>query len=132
MIEKSRREPGMKPPARGKGHAALNPQKIVRSAEHGENSSTRPLLEAFEERKKLALSSIVFIRFNGKDAQSHIPEGIDPSIPYPVQLQAPMVKLNPASITPESLLTGMLRVLAWDPDNANGATYRAYVRAVRP
>jgi tetratricopeptide (TPR) repeat protein len=132
MIEKSRREPGMKPPARGKGHAALNSQKKVRSEENRENAAMRPSLEAFEERKKLALSSIVFIRFDGKTAHAHLPEGIDPSIPYPVQLQAPMIKLDPASITPESLLTGMLRVLAWDPDNAHGATYRAYVRAVRP
>jgi len=127
MIEKSRRVPGMKPLSRDKGHAA-NSQKKSRVGE----ADGQPLLEAFEERKKLALSSIVYIRFEGADALAHVPEGIDPAIPYPVQLQSPVIKLNPASITMESLLTGMLRVLAWEPGNINAEQYRAYVKAARP
>jgi len=127
MIEKSRRVPGMKPLSRAKSHVA-SAQKKSRI----EDADGQPLSEAFEARKKLALSSIVYIRFEGPDALARVPEGIDPSIPYPVQLQSPVIKLNPASITIESLLTGMVRVLAWEPNNSNAETYRAYVKAVRP
>lgn len=127
MIDKSRRELGMKPPSRDKSHAA-GPQKKTRS--DGEEAVS--LAERFEERKKAALSSVVFIRFEGGDARKQIPQGIDPSIPYPVQMQAPAIKLNPAQISPESLLTGMLRVLAWDPAVANAQVYRDYIRAARP
>ncbi len=127
MVEKSRRVPGMKPLSRDKSQVS-GAQKKSR----GEDAAGKPLSEAFEERKKLALSSIVYIRFEGTDALAHVPEGIDPSVPYPVQLQAPVIKLNPASITVESLLTGMLRVLAWEPANVNSEKYRAYIKAVRP
>jgi len=127
MIEKSRRVPGMKPLSRDKGHAAGGQKKS-----RGEDAAERPLSEAFEERKKLALSSSVYIRFEGDGAAAHVPEGIDPSIPYPVQLQSPVIKLNPASITAESLLTGMLRVLAWEPANVHAGKYRTYVRTARP
>ncbi len=127
MIDKSRREPGMKPPSRDKNYLGAA-QKKPRS----DNADVSSLTEQFEARKKAALSSVVFIRFDGKDAQDRLPRGIDPSIPYPVQLQAPSVKLNPAQITSESLLTGMLRVLAWDPGSANASAYRDYVRSMRP
>ncbi len=95
----------MKPLSRAKSHVA-SAQKKSRI----EDADGQPLSEAFEARKKLALSSIVYIRFEGPDALARVPEGIDPSIPYPVQLQPPVIKLNPASITIESLLTGMERV----------------------
>ncbi len=125
MIDKSRREPGMKPPSRDKSRGN---QKKGRA-----NQDNRQLLpEAFEERKKQALSSILYIRFEGADAQSRLPSGIDASIPYPVQLQAPAVKLDPSSITIESLLAGMLRVLAWDSENENANKYRKYIKMSRP
>jgi len=117
----------MKPPSRDKNHLGAA-QKKPRS----DSSEVTSLAEQFEARKKSALSSVVFIRFDGKDAQEHLPQGIDPSIPYPVQLQSTSVKLNPAQITSESLLTGMLRVLAWDSGSANANAYRDYVRSVRP
>lgn len=127
MIDKSRREPGMKPPSRDKNHIG-----VVQKKPRSENVEVKSLVEEYEARKKAALSSVVFIRFEGVDARKHLPEGVDPSIPYPVQLQAPAIKLNPAQITPESLLTGMLRVLAWDPNSSNVESYRDYVRAARP
>ncbi|MEN6500524.1 MAG: tetratricopeptide repeat protein [Rectinema sp.] len=117
----------MKPPLR-ENHTATGEQNKTRSEDKTEQSPA----EAFEARKKLALSSIVYIRFEGKDAYAHVPDGIDPSIPYPVQLQSPVIKVDPESITVESLLAGMLRVLAWDPANAHAATYRTYIKAVRP
>lgn len=126
MIEKSRRVAGMKPPSRDKIHPAG-----VQKKSRDDTSGTPFLSETFEERKKLALSSIIYIRFEG-EALAHVPEGIDPAIPYPVQLQSPVVKLNPASITVESLLTGMLRVLAWEPANKNAGVYRAYIKTARP
>ncbi len=117
----------MKPPSRDKSRLGAVQKKL-----RAENADITSLAEQFEVRKKSALSSVVFIRFDSKDAQKHLPQGIDPSIPYPVQLQAPSVKLNPAQITSESLLTGMLRVLAWDSGSANAGAYRDYVKSVRP
>jgi len=117
----------MKPPLR-ENHTATGEQSKSRSGDETEQSPA----EAFEARKKLALSSIVYIRFEGKSAQAHIPDGIDPSIPYPVQLQSPVIKIDPESITEESLLAGMLRVLAWDPANVHAATYRTYIKSIRP
>jgi len=115
----------MKPPSRDKSRGN---QKKGRA-----NQDNRQLLpEAFEERKKQALSSILYIRFEDADAQSRLPSGIDASIPYPVQLQAPAVKLDPSSITIESLLAGMLRVLAWDSENENANKYRKYIKMSRP
>ncbi|MCX8013268.1 MAG: tetratricopeptide repeat protein, partial [Rectinema sp.] len=58
--------------------------------------------------------------------------GIDPEIAYPIQLQNPARKLDPSCITEESLLTGMLRVLAWEPEHENANRYREYIRAIRP
>jgi tetratricopeptide (TPR) repeat protein len=127
MIEKSRRVPGMKPPLR-ENHTATGEQNKT----HSEDKTEQSPAEAFESRKKLALSSIVYIRFEGQGAHAHVPDGIDPSIPYPVQLQSPVIKINPESITEESLLAGMLRVLAWDPANVHAATYRTYIKAIRP
>ncbi len=67
-----------------------------------EDAAERPLSEAFEERKKLALSSIVYIRFEGDGAAAHVPEGIDPSIPYPVQLQSPVINSIPRPSRPKA------------------------------
>ena len=125
MIDKSRREPGMKPPSRDKSRGNQKKGRVSQD-------SGQPLPEAFEERKTQALSSILYIRFEGTEAQSRLPSGIDASVPYPVQLQTPAVKLDPSSITIESLLAGMLRVLAWDSENENANKYRKYIKMSRP
>lgn len=126
MIEKSRRVPGMKPPSRDKKH--LNTAR----AEPLENAGIPSLTSAFADRKKAALSSVAFIRFEGQSASALLPKGIDTSIPYPIQLNEPTIKLDPAQISAESLLTGMLRVLAWEPDNEHADSYRAYIMAIHP
>lgn len=120
----------MKPPLRNKNRSG--------SETGGESSRSAPAdaagteSETFESRKSKALSSIVYIKFEGQNAQSRLPAGIDPSIPYPIQLQTPVKKIDPSQITEESLLTGMLRVLAWEPDNPHAERYRDYISAIRP
>jgi len=117
MIEKSRRVPGLKPLSRDKKRL---------------NAGIPSLTNAFADRKKAALSSVAFIRFEGQNARALLPKGIDTSISFPIQLSGPTIKLDPAQITSESLLTGMIRVLAWDPNHENAEIYRASIMAIHP
>ncbi|HOZ71965.1 MAG TPA: tetratricopeptide repeat protein [Spirochaetales bacterium] len=78
-------------------------------------------------------------RLPGNIAFIRIPEGmarpigsftVDPSIPIPVELGQGAPDLSDLSW--EMIVAGMLRLLAYDPDNPDGAYYRAFVTAVKP
>ncbi|MDH7483695.1 MAG: tetratricopeptide repeat protein [Spirochaetales bacterium] len=127
MIDRSRRGAGGKPVPR------VKTRKSVHQTSQQKDNDMEPavLQDAFEARKKEALSSILFIRFEG-EARARLPEGLDPTIPYPVQMQSPSTRLDPSVITAESLLTGMLRVLAWEPHHEHAERYRMYIEAMRP
>jgi Flp pilus assembly protein TadD len=56
----------------------------------------------------------------------------DPSIPIPVEMGGAVERFNPKDLTWEAIIAGMLRVLAWKPDHADSAYFRAFVKAVRP
>ncbi len=56
----------------------------------------------------------------------------DPSIPLPVETAGIVDNFDPRAITGEAIVAGMMRILAWDPDNLNAAYYRGFVRAVKP
>ncbi|MDR3303521.1 MAG: tetratricopeptide repeat protein [Treponema sp.] len=60
---------------------------------------------------------------------------IDPSIPIPVELELDdeaEYDLKPEALSPEALLSGMIRLLIMQPDALHAAYYRALVCAVRP
>lgn len=76
------------------------------------------------------LDSLVFITVS---AEQHLPaEVFDASIPLPVQLASPGAKFDPAGLSLEMILAGMLTVFAYDPENAHLAYYRAIMKALRP
>ena len=56
----------------------------------------------------------------------------DPSIPLPVETAGAGANFDPRELSGEAIVAGMLRLLAWDPDNAHAAYYRDFVRAVKP
>ena len=56
----------------------------------------------------------------------------DPSVPIPVETGRESHRFDPSELTWESMVAGMLRVLAWKPKHEHAAYYRAFVKAVRP
>ena len=57
---------------------------------------------------------------------------LDPDILLPVELPPGAPGLNPGDLTWEAIVAGTLKVLAWDPTNANTDYYRRFVLAVKP
>jgi tetratricopeptide (TPR) repeat protein len=55
---------------------------------------------------------------------------VDPAIKVPVELGSDPTNL--ASLTWEMIVAGMLRLLAYDPDNRDALYYRRFVLAVKP
>jgi|JFJP01.1.fsa_nt_gi tetratricopeptide (TPR) repeat protein len=55
---------------------------------------------------------------------------VDPAIKVPVELGSDAANL--ASLTWEMIIAGMLRLLAYDTDNADAAYFRRFVLAVKP
>jgi tetratricopeptide (TPR) repeat protein len=83
-----------------------------------------------------ALRRLVFIELPAALARplgSFMP---DPSIPLPVETgpisSGDDERFDPAAITPESLVAGMLRLLAWKPTHENAEYYRAFIKSVKP
>ena len=56
----------------------------------------------------------------------------DPAIPIPVETGRDAPSFNPADLSWEAIVAGMLRILAWNPDHENAGYYRSFVKAVRP
>ncbi|MDR3342941.1 MAG: tetratricopeptide repeat protein [Treponema sp.] len=57
---------------------------------------------------------------------------IDPGIPIPVELAPNMTALDMEELSWEMILSGMIRVVADDPDGQDADYYRHFVRAVKP
>jgi tetratricopeptide (TPR) repeat protein len=56
----------------------------------------------------------------------------DPAVPIPVETGHEAQRFDPAELTWEAMVAGMLRILAWMPGHEHAAYYRAFVKAVRP
>jgi len=79
-----------------------------------------------------ALRRLVFIELPAALARplgSFMP---DPAIPLPVETVPAADAFDPRAITPEALVAGMLRLLAWRPGHEHADYYRAFVKAVKP
>ncbi|MBN2873475.1 MAG: hypothetical protein JXM71_00145 [Spirochaetales bacterium] len=74
--------------------------------------------------------NIVFIEIPEDMARSIGGFTVDPTIPLPVELGQDGPDLSDLSW--EMLVAGMLRLLAYDPDNLNASYYREFVLAVKP
>jgi tetratricopeptide (TPR) repeat protein len=88
-----------------------------------------------------ALRRLVFIELPPSLARPIGSFTPDPSIPLPVETgplsSGPVSsgyaeRFDPRAITAEALVAGMLRLLAWKPEQEHGDYYRAFVKAVRP
>jgi len=81
-----------------------------------------------------ALRRLVFIELPPAFAMDLGGFKTDPSIPLPVETGpgAPEGAFDPAALSAEAIVAGMLRLLAWRPDHEQAAYYRAFVLAVRP
>lgn len=58
----------------------------------------------------------------------------DPELSIPLETAGVSVRggIDSRSLTEEALLSGMLRVLAWEPEHKGAAEYRRIVRSLRP
>jgi hypothetical protein len=57
---------------------------------------------------------------------------LDPAILLPVELPPGTTSLSAADLRWEAIVSGTLKVLAWDPTNPNAPYYRRFVLAVKP
>jgi tetratricopeptide (TPR) repeat protein len=57
---------------------------------------------------------------------------IDPAIPIPVELSPGMTNLDLGELSWEMILSGMIRVIADDPDDEDAPYYRRFVLSVKP
>ncbi|MGA2480639.1 MAG: hypothetical protein ABSG63_17970, partial [Spirochaetia bacterium] len=57
---------------------------------------------------------------------------LDPAILLPVEVPAGTDVVKAGEISWEAIVAGTLKVLAWDPTNANLPYYRKFVLAVKP
>jgi len=74
--------------------------------------------------------NIVFIQIPETLARTIGSFAVDPAIPIPVELG---LKTNDLSdLSWEMIVAGMLRLLAYDPDNVNASYYRRFIQTVKP
>jgi Flp pilus assembly protein TadD len=79
-----------------------------------------------------ALEKVIFISL--KDAnQKRIGDFVlDPDIPLPVELPTEKSRWKPADLSREAIVSGTLKVLAFDPENLNTDYYRRFLLTVKP
>jgi Flp pilus assembly protein TadD len=83
-----------------------------------------------DEASKLA--NIVYVSIAGT-TQRRIGEfALDPAILLPVELPEGATAFEAGELSWEAIVAGTLKVLAWDPGNANTGYYRRFVIAVKP
>jgi Flp pilus assembly protein TadD len=83
-----------------------------------------------DEASKLANIAYVSI---AETKQRRIGEfTLDPAILLPVELPEGVSSFAAGELSWEAIVAGTLKVLAWDPGNANAAYYRRFVLAVKP
>jgi tetratricopeptide (TPR) repeat protein len=98
----------------------------------GASSEAQDGLGDSEGPGEAALKRLVFIELPAALARPLGSFTPDPAVPLPVETGSGSDRFDPAAITPESLVAGMLRLLAWRPDHEQAAYYRAFVKAVKP
>jgi len=78
------------------------------------------------------LRGIAFIQLPAALAGELSGLGLDPAAPIPVETGGDPSRFRPEELTREAIVAGMLRVLAWRPDDPNAPGWRRFVLAVRP
>lgn len=75
---------------------------------------------------------IVFINLPKNLEQTIGDFKVDPTIPIPLQLPENHKKIEADDVTVERIVAGMLKIIAWDPDNEHFEYYREFVLASQP
>jgi tetratricopeptide (TPR) repeat protein len=114
--------------------------EISRSAEPGGAEDEARVADASDGPGAAALKRLIFIELPSALARPLGSFTPDPAIPLPVEtspaasgaaLSSPE-RYDPRALTPEALVAGMLRLLAWRPEHEHADYYRAFVKAVKP
>ncbi|MDD3980607.1 MAG: tetratricopeptide repeat protein [Spirochaetales bacterium] len=79
-----------------------------------------------------ALAGVLFIQINPERLKDLGIEGWEAASSLPVQTPGQLQRFDPAMISPESIVAGILRVLAWQPRHPLAAQYRKLARALKP
>jgi tetratricopeptide (TPR) repeat protein len=88
--------------------------------------------EGAADKGEAALRRLVFIELPAALARPLGSFTPDPSVPLPVETAAGADRFDPSAITPEALVAGMLRLLAWRPTHEKAEYYRSFIKAVKP
>jgi len=135
MKESTRREPGLKPPARSnnaKYDSAKAEGRGKMAPASGATDNAVAHSERLKERAERALSSVVFVQLPKEALDALGFGGLGVGATIPVQTAGPIVRFDASMVSVESVIAGMLRVLAWRPENEFAGKYRGLVRTLRP
>jgi tetratricopeptide (TPR) repeat protein len=120
MKESTRRAPGSKPPAR---------QNAARKESSNQESAA---VAQADERAALALASVLFVQFPPESLKKIGIGELEEGVPLPVQMPGPITRFDASLVTVESIVAGILRILAWQPKNRNAGLYRELAKNLRP
>ena len=92
------------------------------------------ILHTDTKQSEKALSSLLFISLPSATAKAMGSLITDPSVLLPIETAGAAIRgsLDSRAVTPEALVAGMLRLLAWNPGHKHAAYYRSIILAVRP
>jgi tetratricopeptide (TPR) repeat protein len=85
-----------------------------------------------ENSDEAGLKNIIFLRLPDNFARSIGGFVLDPNIALPVETGGNPERFHPEDLVLESVLAGMLRVLAYRPDHPDADYYRHFVLAMKP
>lgn len=79
-----------------------------------------------------SLESLVFISLKDNTDLSALFPGFDSALPIPVQLASAEEQFSASKLSKESILSGILAVLAWDKNNEHIEYYRSIIQTAIP
>ncbi len=79
-----------------------------------------------------ALAGVLFIQIDPERLKTLGIEGWEEDSLLPVQTPGQLRRFEPSMISPESIVAGILRVLAWQPGHSMAPQYRKLARALKP
>jgi len=79
-----------------------------------------------------ALAGVLFIQIDPERLKTLGIEGWEEASLLPVQTPGQLRRFEPSMISPESIVAGILRVLAWQPGHPMAPQYRKLARALKP
>ncbi|HWQ08148.1 MAG TPA: hypothetical protein VN436_03535, partial [Holophaga sp.] len=125
----------MKPPARSnnaKGEALRPEGRVPVQKAQGAVQAAAARAETARARAERALASVVFVQLPEAALKALGIAGVEAGTTIPVQTPGQIARFDASMVSVESILAGILRVLAWQPDHKLASVYRDLVKAMRP